>query len=341
MAENRNINYDLLRIMACLMIVIMHSPIPNENVNGLFLSSLSYLSAPGVGLFFMISGALLLPIHIDFKSFFLKRFLKIAIPLFIWNILYLLAKTILFNESIDWIRSLLSLPFSASGSPVFWFLYTLMGLYLLAPILSRWFDAASKKEIIFYLAIWGISLCIPFLRSFAVITTSNTSILYYFSGYVGYFVLGYFLKKYPNTITWKILLPALFISIALPIILKLYHIKVDFYDLFWYLSIFVVIQCIGWWKLIKMFNTNTLKVRIKNNVVLLSNLTFGIFLIHIFIMRYILWHCDFILQIDNYYIQTAVVIILTFIISALCTYVLSLLPKAQYIVGFKNRRSKA
>ena len=93
MAKKRNINFDLIRILACLMIVAMHSPIPNENANGMFLSALSYLSAPGVGLFFMISGALILPTHTDLKSFLKKRFSKVFIPVVIWNLFYLAIKS--------------------------------------------------------------------------------------------------------------------------------------------------------------------------------------------------------------------------------------------------------
>ena len=59
--RQRDLSLDLLRIMACVMVVIMHSPIPSENANGLLLSSLSYFTAPCIGLFFMVSGALILP----------------------------------------------------------------------------------------------------------------------------------------------------------------------------------------------------------------------------------------------------------------------------------------
>lgn len=38
--KQRDFSLDLLRIMACVMVVIMHSPIPSENANGLLLSSL-------------------------------------------------------------------------------------------------------------------------------------------------------------------------------------------------------------------------------------------------------------------------------------------------------------
>lgn len=40
MIKQRDLSLDLLRIMACVMVVIMHSHIPSENANGLLLSSL-------------------------------------------------------------------------------------------------------------------------------------------------------------------------------------------------------------------------------------------------------------------------------------------------------------
>lgn len=46
--------FDLLRLLACLMVIAMHAPLPDSaEGNGLFLSTLSYLTAPCIGLFFM------------------------------------------------------------------------------------------------------------------------------------------------------------------------------------------------------------------------------------------------------------------------------------------------
>lgn len=59
--KQRDLSLDLIRIMACVMVVLMHSPIPMANANGVLLSSLSYFTTPCIGLFFMVSGALLLP----------------------------------------------------------------------------------------------------------------------------------------------------------------------------------------------------------------------------------------------------------------------------------------
>ena len=57
--RQRDTSLDLIRIIACTMVVLMHSR--TENANGLLLSSLSYFTAPCIGLFFMVSGVLLLP----------------------------------------------------------------------------------------------------------------------------------------------------------------------------------------------------------------------------------------------------------------------------------------
>ncbi len=335
MVKERNSNFDLIRIIACSMIIMMHSPISNENSNGLFLSSLSYISASGIGLFFMISGALLLPMKKGIKVFLKKRFAKVVFPTIFWSLFYICANVLLFHKSFG-VKELLSISFSAQGTPVLWFIYTLLGLYLLVPILSRWLYDASRKELEFYLVLWGISLCYPFLKYVVDINTTNTGILYYFSGYVGYFILGYYLKTYPDRISWKVLFPALVLSIVVPVVCKLHQIKVDFYDLFWYLSIFVVILCVCWWKAICGIKQSTISEKTAHLIAELSKMTFGIYLIHFFIMRYVLWRCNLILNISNYYLQTVTIIVLTFVLSALCTYVIGMLPKSQYIVGYKS-----
>ena len=54
-----------------MMIILMHSPMP-DSAPGYVLSCLSYLTAPGIGLFFMISGALLLGTELP-MGVFLKK----------------------------------------------------------------------------------------------------------------------------------------------------------------------------------------------------------------------------------------------------------------------------
>jgi len=196
----------------------------------LFLSTLSYLTAPCIGLFFMISGALLLPVKESTDTFLKKRFTKVLTPTFVWSLFYICCNVLTKDDDVNLMRAVLSLPFSAQGNPVLWFMYTLMGLYLLAPVLSRWLNGASRKELNFYLALWGISLCYPIVSIVADVNKGNSGILYYFTGYAGYFVLGYYLERYAESIPLKLIIPALIITIIAPVSCKIMHWHVDFYD---------------------------------------------------------------------------------------------------------------
>jgi surface polysaccharide O-acyltransferase-like enzyme len=318
------------------MVVTMHAPMPNENAIGIFNAALSYYNAPCIGLFFMVSGALLLPIKGDGIDFLKRRFTKIAGPTIFWSIFYIACRYLFDSTSEGIAKSILSIPFSPQGHGVMWFMYTLAGLYLIAPIISAWLERASKKEIEIYLSIWILTTCYPLLKLFLTTQTGETSILYYLSGFAGYFLLGYYLKKYPKAISYTILLPAIIIAICAPIVCKILHFEVNIYDMFWYLSIFVVVMAIGWFCLIN----NKVQAYNGRNILLVSNLSFGIYLTHIFVMRYILWELDIIQNINSYIIQTIIVIIATFIGSLILCYAIARLPFAQYIIGYKIKSNK-
>jgi surface polysaccharide O-acyltransferase-like enzyme len=318
------------------MVVTMHAPMPNENAIGIFNAALSYYNAPCIGLFFMVSGALLLPIKGDGIDFLKRRFAKIAGPTIFWSIFYIACNYFFDSTSEGIAKSILSIPFSPQGHGVMWFMYTLAGLYLIAPIISAWLERASKKEIEIYLSIWILTTCYPLLKLFLTTQTGETSILYYLSGFAGYFLLGYYLKKYPKAISYTILLPAIIIAICAPIVCKILRFEVNMYDMFWYLSIFVVAMAIGWFCLIN----NKVQAYNGRNIPLVSNLSFGIYLTHIFVMRYILWELDIIQNINSYIIQTIIVIIATFIGSLILCYAIARLPFAQYIIGYKIKSNK-
>lgn len=333
---NRAVQYDLIRIIACLLIVMMHAPLPGSKADGLFLSALSYLTAPGIGLFFMVSGALLLPVKTGTGTFLRRRFTKIVIPTVVWTIFYIVCNMIWTSEMPTW-KMLLSIPLSTQGNPVFWFIYTLAGLYLLVPILSQWLKNCSRRGLEFYLCLWSISLCYPLLKFAVDINTSNTGILYYFSGYVGYFLLGYYLKTYPERITMKTVLPAMAIAVATPVVCRLSNLEVDFYSMFWYLSIFVAVQCIFWWKLAALVTARTADAAPHPLLATVSQLTFGVYLVHIFVMRYVLWRCDFILAMQPYWLQTVTTVVLTAVGSLAVCWLISLLPSSKYVIGYDRK----
>ncbi len=342
MRNERQTYLDIIRITAAMMVIAMHAPIPNDNAVGIFNATLSYLTTPCIGLFFMISGALLLPIKIDYKNFIRKRFSKILWPTVFWSIFYILCDIVCNRHPINILKAVCSIPFSAQGHGVLWFMYTLAGLYLLAPILSSWLLKASRREIEFYLILWAISTCYPILENLLTINTGPTGILYYISGYVGYFLLGYYMKTYPDAFRFRLIIPLCVVSIVAPVTCRLLQLNIDFYSTFWYLSVFVVIMCIVWFKGIYKCSESVgggkFSLQSKETIQYISNLAFGIYFVHIFVMRYILWKCGFIMAIDSYILQTAVVIALTAIISAAICMIISRTYMAEYIIGYKYKK---
>lgn len=331
---------DNLRVLACFLVVLMHSPIPSENANGPFLTALSYFTAPCIGLFFMVSGSLLLPVKTDSFAFLKRRLTKVVVPLLVWTAVYVALKLYFSESEINLIQSVLSVPFSAQGNGVLWFMYTLIGLYLLAPILSAWLEKASDRELRFVLLLWGVTLCYPLLNSWLTITTGTTGVLYYFCGYAGYFLLGYSLKNGRIKIPFIIPLIIVAVGIVLLLYLKKMNIDFDFYSLFWYESIFIGALCCVYWQITSYqatrANHSTLLTSITTQI---SNLSFGIYLVHILIMRYWLWNISFITSIPIYMVQSLVVTALTFTISLCVCILFSRLRIGQWIIGyqFKNK----
>lgn len=324
--NNRNAKLDLLRIVAISLVVLMHSQRPYSNSS--FISvGLSYMTAPGLVLFFMISGALLLDTRHTAKEFLSRRFKKIAYPTIFWSFFYLIENYVSGDCTlVSVLKSCLNIPLEKQGHGVLWFMYTLSGLYLLTPILSSWLKKASKHEIEFYLLLWGITLLYPYLKLILQVNETNTGILYYFAGYVGYYLLGYYLTIYYVFKRWHVIV---FVAIALfvPFVIYTSPVKLDFYSALWYLSLPVASMSFLWFSLIKrlpVFNC-----QLMSNV---ANLCFGVYFIHVFIIRRCIWNIAFICNMPGL-MQLFVISFVSLIVSFAISWVISKLPFSKYVIG--------
>lgn len=322
--------------MACLMVILMHTPRP-YSADGNVLSAISLLTAPCIGLFFMVSGALLLPVTKPAMPFLSHRLTKIAIPVLLWSLFYIAVDFAKTHDAAALSRAIVSIPFSVQGNGTFWFIYVLTGLYFLAPVVSPWLQRAGRKEILFFLLLWAVSLCYPFIRLFADVNQSNTGVLYYFAGYGGYFVLGYCLHYYDIRLGKWLLTVMFAFPPACALLCKLTHTPVDFYDMFWYLSIMTAMMGVALFVAVKGFaggerRRNGRFVRLLTDF---SNCSFGIYLIHYFIVREVLWRFDISL------IPGAGGILETFLLATLLSYgivhLISRLPKSEYLTGYKRK----
>jgi putative acyltransferase len=173
-------NIDILRIFAFVFIVMLHT-LNRQYGLTVWMSGYAVISI-GVNLFIMISGYLLLDRTETVKEFFRKRFFSI-LPLFIiFNIIYIY----FYNHSFITIKKI--------SAPHFWYIYMILGLYLLTPWLRKVLQYA-EKETFYVVVLWFLcNVFNPYMQffKFPKIPFSHFPI----TGFIGYYILGYYLKKY-------------------------------------------------------------------------------------------------------------------------------------------------
>ncbi|KLV03918.1 hypothetical protein ABT56_16935 [Photobacterium aquae] len=190
---------DSCRILATLGVIIIHACVGNFSKFGtiptyewLSVNLLDSLVRVSVPLFFMLSGAFILKTdgsYISLKSVF-KRTARIAIPLFVWSIGYLAYISHYTGQGID----VLSV-FKKPSMYHLWFVYSLIGVYLLLPLLQSIFNAlVSRKDYqIYFLVLWFTINCLP---TFIYMPEINLMHLTGFLGHAGYFLIGGLLFSY-------------------------------------------------------------------------------------------------------------------------------------------------
>lgn len=199
--SKRNYNYDLLRIVACISIILIHNTTflynnPKNSLlwwSGNIIQSIVRIFLP---IFVVLSGSLLLDSKPEKQSvFYRKRFLKILIPFFIYNIIYLIFKVYYVIDSFELSKILLYAYMIIKG-PIFehfWFIYMLLGLYICTPYLQIMCRHLSQRDINHLLLLLMIIIVIETLLPSFNIMIGITNIT--FSGWVIYYLLGYILKQ--------------------------------------------------------------------------------------------------------------------------------------------------
>lgn len=217
---------DVARCLGCLSVLVIHCPDSACN-GGLARAAIEYCAVACASvLFFMISGALVLYRPVEHARPWLKHRLgRVVIPMVIWTLV-----TLLVNLAAgrllpdDFAHRLLMIPFRAQEG-AFWFIYVVVGIYLLAPVLAAWLARCKKRDLQLYLGIWFASLFAPTLAYFvpevARVTDAHYGYLYHFYGYAGLAVAGYYVRRYGmfNKSPWLLVILAVAL-LALPVVLR-------------------------------------------------------------------------------------------------------------------------
>lgn len=227
----REIWIDWLRVIACFMVFVVHSTEPFylggegslilTKGDAFWSSFFDTFVRSCVPLFIIASSYLQFPIHYSTGEFFKRRALRILVPFAIWTVVY----ACVWGEPAENFKNLL-LNFNYSSGHL-WFVYMLIGVYLLMPLLSPWAEKVGKKELQAYLGIWLFTTLIPLFRDW--FSGFSTTVIYgpsglprqalfplwgeaswnaygtfyYMSGFIGYLLLGLYFRRFVGELSWK------------------------------------------------------------------------------------------------------------------------------------------
>ena len=192
---------DLIRTIAIVGVILLHAA---NDLTAQQMSSVEIyrwctvdvyqsLGRTGVPLFIMLTGFLLLQpskVNESLSVFFKKRVSRIALPLVFWGILYFAWDFFVDHQVLTpsfVVQGVLTGPYFQ-----FWYIYMLIGLYLLTPFLRILVANANKNLFKYFVVLWLVgSAGLPLLGLVSAFKLDPNVLT--IPGYVGYFVLGIYL----------------------------------------------------------------------------------------------------------------------------------------------------
>lgn len=355
--KSRIVYLDWLRVIACLMVMIVHASeciysndytfsFPSEEAKMSVLSFQSFVRPTAVPLFLMASAFLLVPVKYDTITFFKKRFTRVLIPLLVFLAIYAVLPS--FWGAQTWEdagRELLHcyVNFPVSGSHL-WFVYMLLGLYLIMPIISPWLEKISRKEELMFLMIWLFTCTFYRLRPLlggeilGECWWNPNALFYYTSGFVGYILLAHFIRVHIKWESKKIFL------VCIPLFICMYalcFVSANYYstrattpavlEQDWQnLTPIAVIMSFALFMLISTIKKGA-ESKLYNKLILpISNASYGMYLMHMLILPH--WYGVY-SPIMPAWLCIPATAVSTYLCSFIISYLVKKLPFGKYIVG--------
>ncbi|MCC7507155.1 MAG: acyltransferase family protein [Saprospiraceae bacterium] len=194
---------DRLRNLATVMVIGIHVSAPVAHGYAAFDSWFWWAAnwwdsacRPSVPLFVMLSGFLLLGKDYPLGDFLQRRFTRVIVPSLAWMVVYNIYNHLASGQPATFAEAGVRMVENKVHYHL-WFIYLIVGLYLVYPIMRPWVRTARERDYWYLFALcamasWGYKILYVFW---------NISIGIYwefFCNNLGYFVLGYYLGNKPT-----------------------------------------------------------------------------------------------------------------------------------------------
>lgn len=196
---------DLIRTLAIFLVILLHAS--NETLGAssvpmaYWWTAVVYKSVAlsCVPLFVMLSGALLLQpakLNEPIRVFLKKRLSRIGLAFAFWSAVYLAWGFYISQLPLtlgNVVQGILKSLFSGAYYQ-FWFIYLIVGLYLITPILRVIIAYGNVRILRYLILLWFVGVAIvPLIQLASGYTLDST--VFVIGGWVGYFVLGTYLQR--------------------------------------------------------------------------------------------------------------------------------------------------
>lgn len=333
----RNLGLSVIRILACLAIVVLHTSqygtdaFKNPEQIRIAAMSLRNCMLWAVPCFVMVTGALLLDSkrELPLKKLFTKYVARIAWALIVISAVYQVTDYFVFHDrSIpEAVKSWAGGIVFASGWKPLWYLYLLIGLYLLMPFYKKIADRCSKQEMRYLLIVLFVfQALIPTIEAL-----SGKDIGFYiavYSVYMLYLFMGYALSQGMLKVPKKIVLPLLILSFAVTVLLTYIYISRENSGLnaavTRYSFVLTVFQAGMIYLLLHDMKT-PVSSRAAALIGKIDSLTFGVYLIHLILLRVLIHGMRFNMNAHGGIAMLLLCALVIFVLSALVTWLCKIL----------------
>lgn len=241
--RKRAVHFDLVRFIATFAVVQLHIATPwlwreSDTHSFMWIVCLLFdtIGRAGVPIFLMISGALLLSHNEPYGNFFKKRLSRVFIPLLFWSLVYEVHMIILnyyhtytvnagphnlwqyLGSPDDW-WSVVKNPFAGPVYDHLWFLYMIIGMYLVTPLLRRIVPVLTRVDQWYLLGLWLFAdVLLPLAYNYWDFSLGfNIPIV---TPYLGFYLMGYYLMHHqftPKQIrnTWIVFIASYFVNVII------------------------------------------------------------------------------------------------------------------------------
>ncbi len=338
-ARERTAWLDLARVVAILCVVVVHVTMVAVNGNRTdegtaawwVANALNSTSRWCVPVFLMVSGALLLdPRRVERpRDFYRKRLGKVGIPIVVWTVVYLLFRRFYLGSDltpVDAVRDV------ASGTPFLqlYFLYVLLGLYLLTPFLRIVLRETTRRmQLGFAAVLLGLGAVDQVAAE--LLGAGDPTAATRFLPFAGFFVLGWVLRDVVlsrRLVRWSAVafVGSVLVTIALVgLTATLFRWGSPGRYLYGFLSPPVIVMSVAAFVLLRVAGRR-LRGRGARVAASLSALTFGVYLVHPLVLYPLARHVPLPQDLPGFLAVFALQLVATTAGSLLLTVVLRRIP---------------